>query len=176
MGTTFYGNVLFWISSLSLPNGDSEFQIGTQCQTLELVFNWKCFTLHPDFLYFDVRTIFLFDRFYVKSQFHYFCRLFIHGIRGSPSFAGLFQDFDTDFLTENIPFNFDTYWVIYQILASPGIWLMTLLVIIISLVPYVIVEVVSVNFSQIKSFCNSIRGKNVYKVKSGPFDNSGFVA
>ena len=108
-----------------------------------------------------------------------FFRLFMHGTRADPNFAGLFLGFSTDdkdFFSDmdiNIPFNFDTFWVIFQLYASPGIWLVTIAVIITSLMPYLFVETIKSYWKYLQNLTKVLIGKKVYKVNGG-FDNDAF--
>ena len=73
---------------------------------------------------------------------------------------------------EKIPLNFDTYWVIFQVLSSPGFWLVTFTVILAALMPYIIIEVLKTHWQH----CNNyVKDKNVYKLDSC-YVNNAFIS
>ena len=40
-----------------------------------------------------------------------------------------------------VPFDFSTYWVYHHVLSSPGVWLFTLLLLVIAIMPDVVIRV-----------------------------------
>lgn len=66
--------------------------------------------------------------------------LLYHGITVAPGLANLF--YDTPIIEppqSTMPLSLDNYWVYYHLLKSPSIWLTTLVVTIVCLLPFVVV-------------------------------------
>ena len=151
---------------------DSQFEITFVFKTLEWIYDWKHIYFSFGFLWLHVRFLKIPK---IKKIFGLkkILRLFMHGTRVNPNFAGLFLGFSTEDIDFKIPFNFDTFWVIFQIYASPGIWLITIAVIITSLMPYLFVETIKSYWKYLQNLTKVLIGKKVYKVNGG-FDNDAF--
>ena len=93
-------------------------------------------------------------------------------MRGSPSFAGWFADIDEPSLleVESIPFFFETYWVIFQALSDPGIWLVTFAVILVSLMPHFITQVLKFHWPTMKNRKHFNLGRRIYSIE--PFNET----
>jgi hypothetical protein len=72
--------------------------------------------------------------------------------------------FDLSDNAGKVPISFELYNVIYNVLASPGIWLTTFIVIIVCLLPALVAESFKAYFHNFAEFIELIKGIKVYKV------------
>lgn len=57
------------------------------------------------------------------------------GILADPGFANIFLDPNGPTDVGKLPLSYESYWVVYHVMASPSFWFMTLLTLVIALVP-----------------------------------------
>ena len=88
---------------------------------------------------------------------------FVQGVRAVPFIANLFLDPNvSDFpgRPEHLPLSFDTYWVVFHVMASPGIWVATFAVVVASLIP-------DITFSVLRKTRLYPRERNYYRGSKG---------
>ena len=66
------------------------------------------------------------------------------------------------------------YWVVYQVLSSPGFWLAGFFVIVAALVPFLFIDTTC--FLNAKDVADAFKGKNIYKVQPAPIRRQTLVA
>lgn len=170
---TFFAFYLYWkgaSNQTSQPDSLEMYAYGLAIyQSVVIVVNLRLLLQARSWNWFLVMSV-------AFSLMFFLCfTLAFHATRVIRGFANLFLEDPVDKNGGNVPMDFGLYRVIFHLISSPGIWMTTLLVIVVSLLPYVVVQavpqltmVVKDISSGISKKFNPIIGKRVYRVSPKP--------